>query len=188
MFRRVALQHQARRPPWLLALKIAQAHAATRTEGRRIVEDLSDLGVPRDRVGAVLFEPDNWPRLPQRFVRRMRIAQKIERERIERRRRNPSGRPRGRGLRHCSVSSKEPVASDAIIERAALAIRPAREPSSQARSLESRFGPAPQSPREAQGRWRVNARRSHRAAFDAPISRRSNLTQPRALTALTPGR
>ena len=39
VFRRIALEDHAWRPPWLLALKIAQAHAAAGTEGRRIVED-----------------------------------------------------------------------------------------------------------------------------------------------------
>ena len=109
MFGRVALQHHARRPPRLLALKVAQTHAATRTEGHWIIEDLPDLGVPRRCISAVLFEPHDRSGLPQRFVRGMRIAEEIERERIERSVRNPSGRPPRRGrLRHGDVSSKEP--------------------------------------------------------------------------------
>ena len=44
-FGRIAFENEARRPPGLLALEVAQTHAAAGTEGRRIVQDLPDLGV-----------------------------------------------------------------------------------------------------------------------------------------------
>ena len=93
---RVALENQARRPPRLLALKVAQAHAAAGTEGRRIIEDLPDLGMPRRGVGAIFFEPHDRPGLAQGLVRGKRIAQHIERKRIDRRSRNPGGRTAAR--------------------------------------------------------------------------------------------
>src|ERR1700727_1559327 len=109
MLGRVALEHHAWRPPRLLALKIAQAPAATRTECHGIVEDLPDLGVPRGGIGAVLVEPYDRSGLPQNFVCRMRVAQEIERERIDLANRNPIGwAPCRRGLRHDGVSSNEP--------------------------------------------------------------------------------
>ena len=88
---RIALQHQARRPPRLLALKVAQTHAPAGAEGCRIVEDLPDFGVARRGVGAIFFEPHDRSGLPQGLVRRKRIAQHIERKRIDRGSRN-SGR------------------------------------------------------------------------------------------------
>src|ERR1700733_7385820 len=127
MLGRVALEHHAWRPPRLHALKIAQAHAATRTECHGIIEDLPDLGMPRGGIGAVLFEPYDRSGLPQRFVCRMRVAQEIERERIDLANRNPIGwAPCRRGLQHGAFPQKSAFARDAITERGALAIRRAK--------------------------------------------------------------
>src|ERR1700727_3476216 len=107
MLGRVALEHHAWRPPRLLALKIAQAPAATRTECHGIVEDLPDLGVPRGGIGAVLVEPYDRSGLPQNFVCRMRVAQEIERERIDLANRNPLvWAPGESSLRHRGRLSK----------------------------------------------------------------------------------
>src|ERR1700722_18513827 len=123
----VALEHHAWRPPRLLALKIAQACAATRTERHGIVEDLPNLGVSRRRIAAVLFEPHDRSNLPQRLVGRMRIAQEIERERINLANRNPIGwAPFRGGLQHGAFPQKSAFGCDAITGRRALAIRPTK--------------------------------------------------------------
>src|ERR1700727_1298319 len=127
MLGRVALEHHAWRPPRLLALKIAQAHAATRTECHGIIEDLPDLGMPRGGIGAVLFEPYDRSSLPQSFVRRMRIAQEIERERIDLANRNPIGwAPFRGGLQHGAFPQKSAFARDAIMGTPAFATSPTK--------------------------------------------------------------
>jgi hypothetical protein len=78
MFGRIALEHEARRPPWRFALKVAEAHAAARAERGRIAEDFPHLGVAGGGVSFVSLEPHDRPRLAQGFVGGMGIAKEVD--------------------------------------------------------------------------------------------------------------
>ena len=65
MRRRIGLQDQARRPPWLLGLEIAQAHAAAGAEGEGIVEHGMDLGAARHAVDVPFVEKNNRGGFPE---------------------------------------------------------------------------------------------------------------------------
>ncbi len=78
MLGRVALEHEARRPPRRFALKIAEAHAAPRAERRGIAKDFPHLGMAGGGVALVSLEPHNRPRLAQGFMDGMGIAKEID--------------------------------------------------------------------------------------------------------------
>ena len=100
MRRRVGLEDQARRPPRLLLLEIAQANAAAGAEGERIVEHRINFGVAGDAIDVPLVEIHHRARLAQRLLLRIGIGEVVQRERIDTQMRNTRAVLGRRGNRH----------------------------------------------------------------------------------------
>src|SRR5439155_18095601 len=82
MRRRVRLEDDALRAPRLFLGEIAQAHAAARTERQGIVEDGMHFRIARHAVDAPFVEPNKRPGLAEGVVDRVRVLEKLVRERV----------------------------------------------------------------------------------------------------------
>ncbi len=102
MRRRVRLQDDALRAPRLFFGEIAQAHAAARAKRQGVVKDGMHLRIAGHAVDAPFVEPHQRPGLAEGIVDRVRILEKLVRERVHVQARHTDRcRPR-RGYRICA--------------------------------------------------------------------------------------